>query len=269
LKTIILSNELLGWMVLISKIKGIIFDFGFTLAYFEEASLKKYLDCYKEGLQRSAEFLFQKKILKEESLRKQFIRKFNRLQRNAFEKRSKGQHKEFPTSSLFQTLFSSMNLEQEIDEEIWEQLTNLYHSCEQEEWIPFENTKMTLERLSKISHIKLAVLSNHPHHPMIKNVLKRYQLLKYFDAVITSAEFGMRKPHVDIFDYTMKKMGLKKEDKQYTIMCGDEYADIMGAHRAGLRTVLIERKYKFPYEKDIPLENINRIKDISEILDFL
>jgi putative hydrolase of the HAD superfamily len=269
LKTIILLNELSGAVVLILKIKGIIFDFGFTLAYFEEASLKKYLDCYKKGLQRSAEYLFQKKILKEESLRKQFIRKFNRLQSTAFEKRSEGQHKEYPTSTLFQRLSSSMNLEQEIDEEIREQLTDLYHSCEQEEWIPFENTKTTLEQLSEIPHLKLAVLSNHPHHPMIQNVLRRYELLKYFDAVITSAEFGMRKPHVDIFEYTIKKMGLKKEDKEYTIMCGDEYADIMGAHRAGLRTVLIEREYKFPYEKDIPLKNIDQIKDISEILDLL
>jgi putative hydrolase of the HAD superfamily len=104
---------------------------------------------------------------------------------------------------------------------------------------------------------------------MIKNVLEQYNLVKYFDAIVTSAEFGMRKPNIGIFEYTIKKMGLKKKDRKFTIMCGDEYADIMGAHRAGLRTVLFERQYKFPYEKDIPLENINRIKDISEILNFI
>jgi HAD superfamily hydrolase (TIGR01549 family) len=256
-------------VVLISEIKGIIFDFGFTLFYFEEASLEKYIDCYKKGLQKSADFLSRRDILQGESLKKKFLRRFNKLQRNAFEKRSEGKHEEYPTSSLFQRSCRQMGIEEEIDEELWEQLPNLYHSYEEQEWIPFPNTKVTLKKLKDFPQLKLAVLSNHPHHKMIEKILKRHKLSKYFDAIVTSAKFGMRKPNIDIFDYTINKMDLKEQDKENIIMCGDEYADIMGAHRAGLRVVLLEREYKFPYEKDIPMEDLNQIKDISEILRFL
>ncbi|TFF99199.1 MAG: HAD family hydrolase [Promethearchaeota archaeon] len=252
----------------ISKIKGLIFDFGFTLFYFEEASLKKYINCYQKGLQKSVDFLFRRNILKTESIKKEFINKFNRMQNEIFKERNKG-HQEYPTRTLFRRICRSMNLDEDINEEVWEELPNLFHSFEEEEWIPFENTHNTLTQLKKVPHLKLAVLSNHPHHTMIEQVLNRYNLSQFFDEIITSAEYGMRKPHIDIFDYTIKKLGIKKEDKKNIIMCGDEYADIMGAHRAGLQIVLIEREYKFPYEKDIPLKDICRIKDISEILNLI
>ncbi len=254
--------------MVISEIKGVIFDFGFTLFYFEEVSLKKYLDCYKEGLQKAAEFLFQEKVLTKETLKKQFIGKFLKLQSNVFRERGKGNYEEFTTIHLFRKLCASMNIGG-IDENIWETLPNLFHSCEEKEWIPFQNTEKTLKRLNKYHNLKIGVLSNHPHHAMIRKVLEKYDLLNLFDAIITSAEFGMRKPHKDIFYYTMKKMGLTEADTKCTIMCGDEYADIMGAHRAGLQAVLKERKYKFPYEKEIPLKDLTKIKDISEILDYL
>jgi len=53
-------------------------------------------------------------------------------------------------------------------------------------------------------------------------------------------------------------------------MCGDEPADIVGGHRAGVQTVLCERVYKFPFESEIN-EAINfiEIKNISEIFDLI
>lgn len=104
---------------------------------------------------------------------------------------------------------------------------------------------------------------------MVKNLLKKHDLLKYFDAVVTSAKFGNRKPNPEIFHHTLKKMGLKKESSPSVLMVGDEYADIIGGQRAGLQTILFERQYKFPFEKEIDVPNLRKISNISEILDFI
>jgi FMN phosphatase YigB (HAD superfamily) len=112
------------------------------------------------------------------------------------------------------------------------------------------------------------VLSNHPHHPIIEELLRKHDLLQFFNVVITSAEFGKRKPHPDIFNYTLKKLGLENNPSS-CLMCGDEPADIVGGHRAGLQTILCERIYKFPMEKEVSISDQVKIKEISEILNYL
>ena len=67
------------------KIKGIIFDFGFTLFSFENASVEKYMDCFRRGLLRSIETLKKENILDEKDiLIEQFTRAFNKTRSQAF-----------------------------------------------------------------------------------------------------------------------------------------------------------------------------------------
>ena len=37
-------------------VKGIIFDFGFTLFYFDNPSVERYTECFKKGLLKSVIF---------------------------------------------------------------------------------------------------------------------------------------------------------------------------------------------------------------------
>ncbi len=161
---------------------------------------------------------------------------------------------------------------QNLTERDYDNLATLFHSCEEEEWIPFEETKQTLERIRKLETVKIALISNHPNHKSIKNMLKRHDLLELFDVIVTSAKYGRRKPDPEIFLHALKKIGLKGEDSEDVkscIMCGDEYADIIGAQRAGIRAILCERTFKFPFEKDINSSDLIKIKRISEILNYI
>ena len=99
-------------------------------------------------------------------------------------------------------------------------------------------------------------------------MLRKHELLKYFNFIITSAKFGKRKPDPNIFIHTIKKIGLEDHPNS-VLVCGDEYADIIGAQRANLQSILLERKYKFPFEKEIDVSNLRRISNISEILDYI
>jgi len=252
--------------------KGLIFDFGFTLFYFKDVSIEKYFDCFKRGLQKSVKLLKNSNILKDDSiLIKKFIKTFQKTRLDFFRKSVKTKN-EFPTTYIFQNVLRIILGEEPISkltEEFYIELADLYHSCEEEEWIPFNQTKDTLNKILELKNIKIGILSNHPNHTTIKNLLNKYDLLKFFDTVVTSAKFGKRKPNPEIFHYTLKRMGLENEEGSSVLMVGDEYADVIGAKRAGLQTVLFERGYKFPFEKEIEVQNLRKINNIIEILDFI
>ena len=255
------------------KIKGLILDFGFTIFYFKNVSVKRYFECYKKGLQDSANYLEKLNILKDDLTIRKFISLFNK-KRAFFFKESIKTKIEFPTNMIFQNVLETMEKKRYIDslidinEEIYDELANLYHAFELEEWVPFEHTRNTLKKISKLEEIKIAILSNHPHHATIENLLKKHDLLEFFDTVVTSAKFGKRKPDPDIFYHTLKKMGLENYPNS-CLICGDEHADVVFGHRAGLKTILCERLFKFPFEKEIKVPNFIKISNISEILDYI
>ncbi len=134
---------------------------------------------------------------------------------------------------------------------------------------PYKETRFTLESLSKTPYLKIGLISNHPNHKTIKNLLKNHEMKHYFDAIVTSAKFGKRKPNPDIFFYTLKKMGLNKDDAKDCMMVGDEAADAVGADRAGMQLILKEREYEFPFEREINLPNLIKIKSIKEVLNYI
>jgi len=254
------------------SIKGIIFDYGFTLFHFDNPSVERYYECFKKGLLKSIEFLKEMKIWNDKISDESFVKKFSK-KREQYWREGRKTKKEFPTSKIYQHVLESLREEQfinsidHLDEKTYFKLADMYHSFEMEEWKPFPNTKETLEKLSKYENLRLAVLSNHPSHTMVENSLKKFQLFKYFDAVVTSAEFGKRKPDPEIFFYTLRQMGLTENSE--CLVCGDEYADVVGGDRAGMQTILCERKYKFPFERELDVPELIRIDNISEILEHL
>jgi len=226
-------------------VKGIIFDFGFTLFYFDNPSVERYYECFKKGLLKSIGILKEKQVWSEEISDESFVKKFAKKREHFFRKSIKTKT-EFPTSLIFQSVLESLREDNiindidHIDGNTYDQLAELYHSCEEDEWEPFENTRETLETLTE-KNVKIALISNHPNHQTIKNMLKKHDLAKFFEYIVTSAKYGKRKPDPNIFLHTLEKMGLK-DHADSIIMCGDEYADIIGAQRANIQSILLERK---------------------------
>ena len=109
------------------NVKAVLFDFGFTLFYFEDVSLEKYMDCYKRGLQKSVDYLKKSDILKDEVAVKEFFKLFNN-KRSYYFKQSRKTKREYPTSYIFQEVLNNL------EKEVYQELSNLYHSCEEEEW---------------------------------------------------------------------------------------------------------------------------------------
>jgi len=85
------------------KIKGIIFDFGFTLFEFLDVSVDKYFECFRKGLNKAVEKLKENKLLDDGDTIKEFIKIFNKKRASYFRESVKTKQ-EFPTSYIFQEI---------------------------------------------------------------------------------------------------------------------------------------------------------------------
>ena len=103
-------------------------------------------------------------------------------------------------------------------------------------WAEYPETRRVLEGL-RHRDFRLGVISNATD--LAKRVLDHLGLTKYFDFVIVSEEVGVRKPTTEIFRIACKRAGCAPNRSLHV---GDKYSvDVVGARRAGLNAVLIDR----------------------------
>jgi 2-haloalkanoic acid dehalogenase type II len=110
-------------------------------------------------------------------------------------------------------------------------------------------------------HRKLAVLSDADHDFLVGN-LSRHGLA--FDAVVSSEELRVYKPHVSIFHETCARLGVAPEEAMYV---GDSpWADVAGARHAGLRAVWLNRRDTvWPGDINPPTETFTSLMGLLEL----
>jgi len=85
---------------------------------------------------------------------------------------------------------------------------------------------------------KLGIVTNFMDGPTARQVFDDLGYEAIFDCLVVSAEVGYQKPAPILFHQALDELGSKPKN---TIMVGDTYeADIVGAHGAGMRGVLID-----------------------------
>ena len=145
----------------------------------------------------------------------------------------------------------------------------LYYGAEIPRWYGeleklYPDTKMILEILSK--KYKLGVIANQSLGT--KERLDNWNIGKYFDVVVASAEAGCAKPDLKIFDLALEQAGCKPND---AVMIGDRLDnDIVPAKQIGMKTVWVRQgfaKYQIICNESEQPDFI--IDSISNILDIL
>ncbi|MBC7130289.1 HAD-IA family hydrolase [Candidatus Bathyarchaeota archaeon] len=99
-----------------------------------------------------------------------------------------------------------------------------------------------LSRLSR-SGYKLGLVSNFTYAPLIYAALRQLGLEGFFDVVLVSADVGWRKPHGNIFQEALKRLGVSASEAIYVGDSPDE--DIRGAKKAGMLTIHVASQF-FP-----------------------
>ncbi len=126
-------------------------------------------------------------------------------------------------------------------------------------WMLAELYEDTIEGLQELKDkgYKLALVSNTDNFS-IEKVLDKFDLNKFFDAIVFSFECGFVKNDPEMFDLVCEKLGI---DKSKALMVGDSpETDIKGAEDAGVAALLIDRKDRRAVE--------NKIIDLSGVQRF-
>ncbi len=126
--------------------------------------------------------------------------------------------------------------------------------------------KETMQELKDMG-LRLGVISNIISRTVVQHFLAEYDIVRYMDCVLTSAETGIRKPSPEIFRMAEKKLALAPEELAYV---GDTISrDVMGTRLAGWG-MMIRIAYAGTAHRDKGLENAGYapdylIQDLAEI----
>jgi putative hydrolase of the HAD superfamily len=125
-------------------------------------------------------------------------------------------------------------------------------------------------RSLKESNYKLALVAD-TRIGTYKNVLSKYNLLRYFDSFAISEELGCEKPDPQIFLFALESLGIDKQDYKNVIMVGNNLKrDIAGANRLGLISVWFHWNDRYPSIPESKEETPNfEIRDIKELLNLI
>lgn len=126
-------------------------------------------------------------------------------------------------------------------------------------------TKEALHTL-KGRGIRLALISNTGRTPgvILRQALERLGVLEQFDVLTFSDEMGIRKPHPEIFQATLRKVG---GTPGRAVHVGDDLeTDVMGAKSVGMWAVQIRRNGGHDPGPDATIETLAEVPTLLERL---
>src|SRR5467141_186648 len=147
-------------------------------------------------------------------------------------------HVEIPIQAWMAQLLRRA-LGQEPEDNLVEEAIGIVVSARAENAVVFPDSKPILEKLSKRT-INLGIISNVSSHDVAVEILRKVELLDYFDVVVTSAFVGIRKPDPGIFLYALTQF--KLQPREAVIVGDSERHDVWGGTITGMKTVLVSKK---------------------------
>lgn len=150
--------------------------------------------------------------------------------RAEFEEYDMSERFEFMAQQLTNDSAAIKNITEAVSYNYWR---NYKSNC-----IVYDNVKSLLDEL--YSEFKLGVVSNFMVKDGIEELLKIFDIDKYFDFVVTSINVGWKKPHSKIYDTALN---LAQVSKKEILFVGDDYdCDFIGPTKFGFDTVLLDKE---------------------------
>lgn len=112
---------------------------------------------------------------------------------------------------------------------------------------------------------RLGIVSNFAIPECVTKLLQRQRLTELFDVVIVSGAVNRRKPHPEIYQKALKKLGVKPKE---TVFVGDTVdADVQGAKAVGMKTIYLERRLQKEAEIACPNQTIKSLDHLPKAIE--
>lgn len=235
----------------------IFFDLGDTLIHFDGN--------WSKVLQRSTKCLWKNLVAAGYPLnREQFSQDFSDRMRNYYVERNKSLV-EHTSARVLKDCLIDLGFPEPEPDIIRNALKTLY-AVSQEFWNLEEDTLPTLDWLQE-QDFRLGLISNASDVDDVYALLVKFDLTDYFEHIIISADFGLRKPHPEIFLEGLRLFQVKPQD---CLMVGDRLdMDILGANHVNISSIWITRRsihkgteFRFDLKPDYEIYSLSEIKEI-------
>jgi HAD superfamily hydrolase (TIGR01662 family) len=243
---------------MLQNIKGLIFDLGDTLIFFDD-SLAKVMDQADCVL---ADSLETNGVITD---RDSFLKSFRTRMREYYEERDT-EFVEHTTYTILQQVLAEMGITKPVEDILRKCLKEMY-AVFQAHWQPVPGGVTILSELKRRGY-QLALVSNSADDGNVQFLVDKIQARPFFDFVITSAAKGIRKPNPRIFQPVLAGWNLAPQN---VAMVGDTLgADILGAKNAGLFSIWVtqfadtpgNRSHLDTIEPDLEIENLAQLLNV-------
>jgi HAD superfamily hydrolase (TIGR01662 family) len=207
--------------------RGIIFDLGSTLMYFDG----DWEDVVSRGAANMAAFFTRKRVkLDEAALAEAFI-----AERRAGREVAYRTDREVTCVESLRTALEKVGAPPEAIALVPEAV-RVYFEPEEAAWKVYPDAKATLKHLFQHGY-RLGLLSNATDDAFIQRLVNRLELRPWLSPTFSSAGLGIRKPLRQPFELILSRWNLSPAS---VVMVGDTLdADILGAHNMGMHGILI------------------------------
>ncbi|MEM7336237.1 MAG: HAD family hydrolase [Chloroflexota bacterium] len=133
---------------------------------------------------------------------------------------------------------------------------------------PYDDTHDVLTFLQENGY-KIGLVTNSMHPMWMRDVeLEAYDLLRYFDARVTSGDTGFMKPHPAIYNRALSLLNIAPHE---AVFVGDRPGnDIIGANELGMTSVMIDPPHlNYDLEGVVPDFTITKLSELLPILKTL
>jgi putative hydrolase of the HAD superfamily len=221
--------------------KGVLIDFGGTLAYLDELENRR----YEEALVLTLEKYGYKRGLKD----------ISGVLASTYVSSTKGEQK---TPHEFWSLVLR-KLEVPARQDLTNELEAVRNRHLSSTWKLYDGVSAALATLRK--KYRLALVSNCAEGT--DRLINSLGLADFFSCIILSYQVGVRKPDKRIY---LETLGCLKLEAHECIFVADEISDLEGAREIGLRTMLVRQGTDtFQGAKDVNFKPKFEISQISEI----
>ena len=232
------------------KLRGVLFDFGYTLAYPDEENVRRYREKLVSILMK---YGYNKTL-------DDFVPVLESTYKNA----TKGRMKDI--CELWKALLKNLGIPERST--LVQELTELRKHHVATRLRLYDNVILVLSSLKK--KYKLALVSN--CFVGLSDILRALNLIHFFECIVLSYEVGVRKPGRRIYLEALQRLKLRPEE---CIFVSDAISDLEGARKLGLKTILIRQgEYPFSFVREDKAKDANfepdfKCKHISQIIKCL